>query len=70
MIFISHSQPPPSQDLLVYLQQTMGLSDDALKLGLRQSIAEQAPLPIILWTYGLISLTQLEELLDWQDKNL
>ncbi len=66
MIFISHKQAPPSEELLFYLQNTIGLSDDALQLGIRQSLAEQAPLPIILWTFGLISLKQLEELFDWQ----
>ena len=45
----------------------MGLSPSALELGQRQAELEQAPLPIVLWTFGLLSLNQLEEVLDWQN---
>ena len=48
-----------------------GLGDvykrQALNLGLRQAELEQAPLPIVLWSFGLLSLEQLQQVLDWQD---
>ncbi|MFY7695915.1 MAG: DUF2949 domain-containing protein [Cyanobium sp.] len=28
---------------------------------------EQAPLPAVLWRYGLITLEQLDRVLAWQD---
>jgi hypothetical protein len=31
---------------------------------------EQAPLPAVLWRYGLISLDQLDQVLSWQDNQL
>jgi hypothetical protein len=68
MIFSSTPQPLPSQNLLRYLQHQVGLSDKALSLGVRQAALEQAPLPIVLWRFGLLSLAQLDEVLAWQDR--
>jgi len=66
MIISSHKQPKASNKLINYLQQKVGLTDDALNLGLRQSELEQAPLPIILWTYGLITIEQLDNIIQFQ----
>ena len=64
MIITSHRQPSPSPKLIAYLQQKVGISESALNLGIRQSEIEQAPLPIVLWSFGLISLAQLQVILD------
>ncbi len=69
MIISSHSQPEPDKKLLTYLQTKLGLSDKAIALGLKQAKVEQTPLPIVLWTYGLINLTQLQAVFDWQNEN-
>jgi hypothetical protein len=66
MMFSTQPQPRPSSELLVFLQQKLGLSDNALELGLRQAELEQAPLPIVLWSFGLLSLLQYQEVLEWQ----
>ena len=67
MVLCSHRQPPPSDSLLQFLQRRLGLSPSALELGQRQAELEQAPLPIVLWSFGLLSLNQLEEVFDWQN---
>jgi hypothetical protein len=61
-------QPVPPSALLRYLRHQVGLADSALELGLRQAQLEQAPLPVVLWRYGLISLEQFDRLLTWQDQ--
>ena len=66
MIVASHQQPPTSQSLIEYLQQRHGLSDKAIDLGLKQADIEQAPLPIILWSFGLISLSQYQQIFYYQ----
>ncbi|MEB3169239.1 MAG: DUF2949 domain-containing protein [Synechococcaceae cyanobacterium] len=66
MVISTSPQPPPSQVLLRYLRAELGLSDNALQLGLKQSDLEQAPLPVVLWRFGLISLEQLDQVLSWQ----
>ena len=57
----------PSDDLLLLLQRQLGLSANALNLGLRQAELEQAPLPIVLWSFGLLNLDQLQQVFDWQN---
>ena len=66
MVISSHTQPTASPQLLNFLQQKLGLSENAITLGLRQSELEQAPLPVVLWSFGLISLSQYQQVLDWE----
>ena len=67
MVMSSQRQPPATDALLQFLQRRLGLSPSALELGQRQAELEQAPLPIVLWSFGLLSLNQLEEVFDWQN---
>ena len=67
MVMSSQRQPPATDALLQFLQRRLGLSPSALELGQRQAELEQAPLPIVLWSFGLLSLTQLEQVFDWQN---
>ncbi len=59
--------PQPASGLVRYLRQELGLGENALNLGLKQAKLEQAPLPVVLWRFGLISLDQLDQVLAWQD---
>lgn len=68
MVNATTPQPPPSDGLLRFLRQQLGLSESAVALGLRQAELEQAPLPAVLWRFGLISLEQLDQVLSWQDR--
>ena len=67
MVMSSQRQPPATDALLQFLQRRLGLSPSALELGQRQAELEQAPLPIVLWSFGLLSLQQLEDVIDWQN---
>ena len=64
MVISSHPQTTTFPQPLTFLRQHLGLSDNALNLSLRQAKLEQAPLPIILWSFGLLSLSQYEQALD------
>jgi len=66
MVISTSPQPAPQAALLRYLRQELALSDNALQLGLKQSEQEQAPLPVVLWRFGLISLEQFDQVLCWQ----
>ena len=70
MVMSSQRQPPATDALLQFLQRRLGLSPSALELGQRQAELEQAPLPIVLWSFGLLSLQQLEDVFDWQNTQL
>lgn len=51
--------------LIHYLTDELQVSSNAIALALQQ--CEQTPnlLPIVLWQYGLITLTELEQIFDW-----
>jgi hypothetical protein len=52
-------------EFTAFLQSTLQLSTDSIRLAWKR--AEQTPsfLPITLWQYGLISLSQLDQVFDW-----
>ena len=66
MVLTSHPQREAPKLLVQFIQQKLGLSESAIKLGLRHAEIEQAPLPIVLWRFGLLSLAQFQEVLDWE----
>ena len=68
---INSSKPinPPSEELCDFIIDKLGISKSALELGLKRSCLENSPLPIVLWSYGLISLSQLKLILTWQKKH-
>lgn len=48
MVMCSHPQPSAPEDLEQFLLRRVGLSLNALQLGLRQAELEQAPLPCFM----------------------
>jgi hypothetical protein len=67
MVISTSPQPVPPSALVDYLRRELGLSENALELGVKQAQLEQAPLPVIMWRFGLISLEQLDQVLAWLD---
>ena len=67
MVMSSQRQPPATDALLQFLQRRLGLTPSGLELGQRQAELEQRPPPIVLWSFGLLSLQQLEDVFDWQN---
>ena len=51
--------------LIEYLEQEMGLSEQAIALAVRQAGALPNLLPIALWKYGLVTTEQLDQIFDW-----
>ena len=65
---INTSKPinPPSQELCDFIIYKLGITQSALELGIKRSSLENAPLPIVMWSYGLLTLAQLKLILLWQ----
>ena len=65
---INSSKPinPPSDELCDFMIDKLGISQSALELGLKRSCLENSPLPIVMWSYGLVTLRQLNLILNWQ----
>ena len=69
MINTCDSIDPPSDELCNFIIDKIGVSQSALKLGVKRSYLENTPLPIVMWSYGLITLSQLRTILLWQKDN-
>ena len=68
---INTSKPinPPTDELCNFIIDKLSISKSALELGIKRSKLENSPLPIVMWSYGLISLYQLYIILSWQKEN-
>lgn len=51
--------------LINFLQEELALPVSFITLALRHHEQDFAPLQMILWQYGLISIEQLEQIFDW-----
>ena len=69
MINTSKPIKPPSKELCDFIVEKLGISPGALELGIKRSNIENSPLPIVMWSYGLLTLPQLNKILIWQ-KNI
>ncbi len=69
MIFSSHHQAEASKEYIDFLIHKIGLSEKAIELGIRQANKEQAPLAVVLWSFGLLDLNQFQEVLNWKINN-
>ena len=56
----------PTDELCDFIRDKLGISQGALELGIRRSCIENSPLPIVMWSYGLVNHSQLNMLLSWQ----
>ena len=60
---------PPSKELCNFIIDKLGISQSALDLGVKRSFLENSPLPIVMLSYGLITLSQLKLILLWLKDN-
>jgi Protein of unknown function (DUF2949) len=51
--------------LIQFLSEELGLSQASIVLALEHSEQTPSLLPMTLWKYGLITLSQLDEIFDW-----
>ena len=66
MITTSKPINPPSDELCNFVIDKLGISESALELGIKRSCLENSPLPIVMWSYGLLTLKQMKVILAWQ----
>jgi hypothetical protein len=57
-------------ELIHFLQHDLALSTSEIGMLLRRQETEQAPIPMLLWQYGLISLEQLGQVFDWLESRV
>ena len=60
---------PPSDELCDFIIDKIGISQSALELGIKRCSLENSPLPIVMWSYGLITISQLNIIILWLKDN-
>ena len=51
-----------SREMIIYLFNVLGLDESTIELGIRLSIKNNTPLPILLWSYGILTIEELDKL--------
>ncbi len=48
--------------MIIYLADEVGLDYSSIELGVKLSISNKTPLPILLWSYGMLTIEELDKL--------
>ena len=51
-----------SREMIIYLFNELGLEESSIELGIKLSIKNNTPLPILLWSYGMLTIDELDKL--------
>ena len=50
------------KELIIFLLNEIGLEEPSIELGLKLATKNNTPLPIILWSYGMLTIEELDKL--------
>ena len=51
-----------TKEMIFYLFNEVGLEESSIELGIKLSIKNNTPLPILLWSYGMLTIEELDKL--------
>ena len=51
-----------SREMIIYLFNEVGLEESSIELGIKLSLKNKTPLPILLWSYGMLTIEELDKL--------
>ena len=59
-----------SKEMIIYLFNVVGLDESSIELGIKLSIKNNTPLPILLWSYGMLTIEELDKLYSFLFKKI
>ena len=59
-----------SREMIIYLLNVLGLDESTIELGIKLSIKNNTPLPILLWSYGMLTIEELDKLYSFLFKKM
>ena len=59
-----------SREMIIYLFNVLGLDESTIELGIKLSIQNNTPLPILLWSYGMLTIEELDKLYSFLFKKM
>tara|TARA_A100001388_G_scaffold66357_1_gene46610 strand:- start:1200 stop:1394 length:195 start_codon:yes stop_codon:yes gene_type:complete len=51
-----------SREMIIFLLDEIGLEESSIELGSKLSLKNNTPLPILLWSYGMLTIDELDKL--------
>ena len=51
-----------NKEMIIFLFNEVGLEESSIELGLKLSKKNNTPLPILLWSYGMLTIEELDKL--------
>ena len=51
-----------SREMIIYLFNVLGLDESTIEIVIILSIKNNTPLPILLWSYGILTIEELDKL--------
>ena len=58
-----------SENMIFYLLNEIGLELSSIELGIKLSFKNKTPLPILLWSYGMLTIDELDDLYSFLFQN-
>ena len=59
-----------SREMIIYLFNVLSLDESTIELGIKLSIKNNTPLPILLWSYGMLTIEELDKLYSFLFKKM
>ena len=59
-----------SKKMIFFLLDEIGLEHSTIQLGLKLSKRKNTPLPILLWSYGMLTIDELDKLYSFLFQNI
>ena len=59
-----------SREMIIYLLNDLGLEESSIELGIKLSLKNNTPLPILLWSYGMLTIEELDKLYSYLFKKM
>jgi len=59
-----------SREMIIYLFNVLCLDESTIELGIKLSIKNNTPLPILLWSYGMLTIEELDKLYSFLFKKM
>ena len=51
-----------SKNMILFLINEIGMDQSSIELGIRLSTKNNTPLPILLWSYGMVTIEELDKI--------
>ena len=58
------------KEMIIFLLNEVGLEEPSIELGIKLSIKNNTPLPILLWSYGMLTIEELDKLYSFLFKKM